>query len=69
MHFTLDDIVKSTRGYTMKIGEGAFGTVYKGINFMGTGTTVAVKKLSKVALQHYYVIPTDVVLQVMLMVL
>ena len=48
MHFPLAEIITSTMNFHNKIGKGAFGSVYKGINFMGTGTVVAVKKLTKV---------------------
>ena len=48
MHFSLAEIITSMMNFHHKIGKGAFGIVYKGTNFMGTGTVVAVKKLSKV---------------------
>ena len=48
MHFSLSEIITSTMNFGNKIGEGAFGSIYKGINFMGTRTVVAVKKLTKV---------------------
>ena len=51
----LSTALYSCQVYTMKIGEGAFGTVYKGLNFMGTGTTVAVKKLKGICIYTYYV--------------
>ncbi|KAG6549368.1 hypothetical protein Mapa_009086 [Marchantia paleacea] len=39
----LKDIMTATKGFTLKIGEGGFGTVYKGA--LPDGTEVAVKRL------------------------
>lgn len=46
--FTMDDISKATRNFSpsLKIGQGGFGTVYKGI--LGDGATVAIKRAKKV---------------------
>lgn len=46
--FTIEEINKATKNFSLslKIGQGGFGTVYKGR--LGDGTLVAVKRAKKV---------------------
>nr|GLL25399.1 calmodulin-binding receptor-like cytoplasmic kinase 2 [Ipomoea trifida] len=46
--FTIEEIIKATKNFSLslKIGQGGFGTVYKGR--LGDGTLVAVKRAKKV---------------------
>lgn len=53
--FEKRELDAATGGYANKIGEGGFGTVYKGIL---RGTPVAVKVLTEVVkIYDYYIIP------------
>lgn len=48
MKFTIEEIIKATRNFSpaFKIGQGGFGTVYKGK--LDDGTSVAIKRAKKV---------------------
>lgn len=48
MKFTIQEILKATKNFspTLKIGQGGFGTVYKG--HLEDGTIVAIKRAKKV---------------------
>ncbi|KAL2486034.1 receptor-like protein kinase 1 [Abeliophyllum distichum] len=47
--FTYKELAQATDGFKEELGRGAFGIVYKGVMPMGTQTTIAVKKLDRVA--------------------
>ncbi|KAG6437718.1 hypothetical protein SASPL_102644 [Salvia splendens] len=49
MKFTIQEILKATKNFspTLKIGQGGFGTVYKG--HLEDGTIVAIKRAKKIA--------------------
>lgn len=51
VQFTIEEIIKATKNFSLslKIGQGGFGTVYKGR--LGDGTLVAVKRAKKVEVQ------------------
>lgn len=53
--FTMDEIYKATRNFSpsFKIGQGGFGTVYKGR--LQDGTLVAIKRAKKVGNEHLLV--------------
>ncbi|KAL1346686.1 hypothetical protein AAHE18_08G204500 [Arachis hypogaea] len=48
--YTYKELEKATRGFKQRLGQGAFGTVYKGVLELGSNTKryVAIKKLDKV---------------------
>ncbi|MED6133813.1 hypothetical protein PIB30_031710 [Stylosanthes scabra] len=46
--YTYKELEKATRGFKQKLGQGAFGTVYKGVLGSDTKRFVAIKKLDKV---------------------
>nr|GMC89512.1 calmodulin-binding receptor-like cytoplasmic kinase 2 [Ipomoea batatas] len=52
VQFTIEEIIKATKNFSLslKIGQGGFGTVYKGR--LGDGTLVAVKRAKKVYDKH-----------------
>ncbi|KAJ8770849.1 hypothetical protein K2173_021764 [Erythroxylum novogranatense] len=43
--FTYNELLESTDGFNEELGRGAFGVVYKGALWIGSGVLVAVKKL------------------------
>ncbi|KAL2507949.1 receptor-like protein kinase 1 [Forsythia ovata] len=47
--FTYKELALATDGFKEELGRGAFGIVYKGVMPMGSQTTIAVKKLDRVA--------------------
>ncbi|CAI9778593.1 unnamed protein product [Fraxinus pennsylvanica] len=47
--FTYKELAQATDGFKEELGRGAFGIVYKGVMPMGSITTIAVKKLDRVA--------------------
>lgn len=53
LRFTIEDIYKATRNFSpsFKIGQGGFGTVYKGR--LADGTFVAIKRAKKVGLKCF----------------
>lgn len=57
--FTYDELSEATNGFNrlLKVGEGGFGSVYKGtvkpVNGKGTPIVVAIKKLNRYGMQVY----------------
>ncbi|CAA2993332.1 G-type lectin S-receptor-like serine threonine-kinase RLK1 [Olea europaea subsp. europaea] len=47
--FTYKELAQATNGFKEELGRGSFGIVYKGAMPMGSITTIAVKKLDRVA--------------------
>ncbi|CAA3025692.1 G-type lectin S-receptor-like serine threonine-kinase RLK1 [Olea europaea subsp. europaea] len=47
--FTYKELAQATNGFKEELGRGSFGIVYKGVMPMGSITTIAVKKLDRVA--------------------